>query len=137
MTFTNAMKAVYQAVETGNYPVYAGIRQATQATPCMVFEVTNAELSLMHLFPVSGVSAKELWTITVEVECVADTVSDVCAMVDDVWGYVAYNTVPTYNGFAVTTTALAVAMRTEQPDDGQSDAERIGTITITFQLREN
>ena len=137
MSFTNAMKAVYEAMDTGNYPVFSGLRQATQATPCVVFEVTNAELATMHLFPSSFAAKKELWTVTVEVACVADTVSSVCAMIDDVWQYMASNPPLVSNGFAVVLTALSVTMTTEQPDDGQQDAERIGTITATLQLSEN
>ena len=72
-----------------------------------------------------------------EVACVADTVSSVCAMIDDVWQYMASNPPLVSNGFAVVLTALSVTMTTEQPDDGQQDAERIGTITATLQLSEN
>lgn len=137
MSFTNAIKAVYASMETGNYPVFSGLRQATQATPCIVFEVTNAELATMHLFPSSVVAKKELWTVTVEIACIADTVSSVCAMVDDVWQYMATNPLLVTNGFTVSLTALSVTMTTEQPDDGQQDAERIGTITAQLQLSEN
>lgn len=137
MSFTNAMKAVYEAVDTGNYPVFSGLRQATQATPCIVFEVTNAELATMHLFPSSVANKKELWTVTAEIACVADSVSSVCAMIDDVWQYMASNPLLVSNGFTVVLTALSVTMSTETPDDGQSDAERIGTITATLQLSEN
>jgi len=136
MSFTNAMKAVYTVLDTGNYPVFVGLRQATQATPCIVFEVQNSELAVMQLFPATVANRKELWTLTVEAACVADTVDAVAGMVDDVFLALTGNPVNVANTFDVLLTGFSVAMSTEQPDDGQQDAERIGTITLTLQLRE-
>jgi len=136
MSFQNAMKAVYASLDTGNYPVSVGIRQATQATPCIVFEVQNAELAVMHRFPAVLNDRKEIWTVTVEIACVADTVDEVSQMVDDLFAYLTNNPPSTVNTFTVILTGFSVSMTTETPDDGQSDAERIGTISATLQLSE-
>lgn len=136
MSFQNAMKAVYAVVDSGNYPVSVGIRPATQATPCIVFEVQNAELAVMHLFETTLASRKEFWTLTVEIACVADTVDSVATMVDDLFTLLTANPPQTVNTFSVLLTGFSVSMTTETPDDGQSDAERIGTISATLQLSE-
>ena len=134
MSFTNALKACYGAVESGNYPVFVGIRQATQATPCIVFEVQSCELVQCMKYSGTFPAFKELWNATIEVVCVADSVADVAAMVDDVGTYIM--TGGTSNGFSLVMTGFTVAMSTETPDDGQQDAERIGTITLNLQLQE-
>lgn len=136
MSFQNAMKAVYDRLNSGAYPVSAGIREATQGTPCIVFEVQNAELSVLQLFPATLANRKELWTITVEIACVADTVAYVAAMVDDLFEQLTGNPPAVSNTFSVILTGFSVSMTTETPDDGQSDAERIGTISATLQLSE-
>lgn len=136
MSFQNAMKAVYASLDTGNYPVSVGIRQATQSTPCIVFEVQNAEVAVMHRFPAVPNDRKEIWTVTVEIACVADTVDEVSQMVDDLFAYLTNNPPSTVNTFTVVLTGFSVSMTTETPDDGQSDAERIGTISATLQLSE-
>lgn len=136
MSFTNAMKSVFSVLDTGNYPMFVGLRQATQATPCIVFEVTNAELMTMHRFPATPADRKELWQVTVEIACIADTVDAVSAMVDDQFLALTSNPPLTGQGFAAILNAFSVTMTTETPDDGQSDAERIGTITATIQLVE-
>lgn len=136
MSFQNAMKAVYASLDTGNYPVSVGIRQATQSTPCIVFEVQNAEVAVMHRFPAVPNDRKEIWTVTVEIACVADTVDEVSQMVDDLFAYLTNNPPSTVNTFTVILTGFSVSMTTETPDDGQSDAERIGTISATLQLSE-
>jgi hypothetical protein len=137
MSFTNAMKGLFAVLDTGTYPMFVGLRQATQATPCIVFEVTNAELMTMHRFPATPADRKELWQVTVEIACIADTVDAVSAMVDDQFLALTSNPPLTGQGFAAILTAFSVTMTTETPDDGQSDAERIGTITATIQLVES
>lgn len=137
MSFTNAMKGLFAVLDTGNYPMFVGLRQATQATPCIVFEVTNAELMTMHRFPATTGDRKEIWQVTVEIACIADTVDAVSAMVDDQFLALTSNPPLTGQGFAAILTAFSVTMTTETPDDGQSDAERIGTITATIQLVES
>ena len=138
MSFTNAMKSVFSALDTGNYPMFVGLRQATQATPCIVFEVTNAELMTMHRCPATPADRKEIWQVTVEIACIADTVDAVSAMVDDQFLILTSNPpLVSAQGFATILTAFSVTMTTETPDDGQSDAERIGTITATIQLVES
>jgi hypothetical protein len=136
MSFTNAMKGLFAVLDTGSYPMFVGLRQATQATPCIVFEVTNAELMTMHRFPTTPADRKELWQVTVEIACIADTVDAVSAMVDDQFLALTSNPPLTGQGFAAILNAFSVTMTTETPDDGQSDAERIGTITATIQLVE-
>jgi hypothetical protein len=137
MSFTNAMKGLFSVLDTGTYPMFVGLRQATQATPCIVFEVTNAELMTMHRFPATPADRKELWQVTVEIACIADTVDAVSAMVDDQFLALTSNPPLTGQGFAAILNAFSVTMTTETPDDGQSDAERIGTITATIQLVES
>jgi len=137
MSFTNAMKDLFAVLDTGTYPMFVGLRQATQATPCIVFEVTNAELMTMHRFPETPGNLKEIWQVTVEIACIADTVDDVSAMVDDQFLVLTTNPPLIGQGFAAILTAFSVTMTTETPDDGQSDAERIGTITATIQLVES
>jgi hypothetical protein len=109
-----------------------GIRTAGTATPVAVYDLTSAEIAVS----LNGVSGNNVWVIGLQVVCVADTLEDVCITVDDIVDAIDANYTDTGEAVKIVITQLAVAFSTENIDDGQHDAERVGTITITLQAQE-
>jgi hypothetical protein len=125
-------KAIYAALLT-KHDVYVGIRVASMATPCYVYELTGATLDMS----MGGVAAKNHWTISVEVQAIADTVEKVTELVDDLSGVFIgpYNDVT--NLCSMVLSEFSVAFSVETLDDGREDAARIGTISLTLLVQED
>lgn len=135
MSLENIHRAIKQSLNGLGYEVSVGMRNAGTPTPCIVYELNSAECAMR----MAGVTAGlQHWTIEVEVACVADTVETVTQMVDAVmteWqsgpiDYASYSCTLVISAFSVAFTA-------ETPDDGQQDAERIGTISMTLLVQED
>jgi hypothetical protein len=78
------------------------------------------------------------WTIEVEVACVADTVEAVTQMVDAVMTNWQSGPIDdTTYSCSLVISSFSVAFTAETPDDGQQDAERIGTISMTLLVQED
>lgn len=134
MSVSNIHKAIYDVLDGTGNAVCSGLRTAATPTPCYVYEVTSMEMAVQ----MRGAAALNHWTVGLEVNCVADTVAAVCALVDDL--------VAQFDGGPINYTALdcsivlssfAIAFSTATPDDGQQDAERVGTITLTLLVQED
>lgn len=127
-------KAVYDALSTTVYTVSVGMRNAGTPTPCMVYELTAANLDAQMRGTVGDTNH---WIISVEVACIADTVEVVTQMADAVVALWESGTiVDAGNNCKLMMSELSVAFSAETPDDGQQDAERIATITMTILASE-
>lgn len=134
MPLESISKAVYDALVTTTYTVSVGMRNAGTATPCMVYELTAANLDAQMRGVVADTNH---WTISVEVACIADTVEAVTQMADSVAALWTSGTiVDAGNACNLMMSELSVAFSAETPDDGQQDAERIATITMTILASE-
>lgn len=131
MSLSNIQRAIQAALEAAS-PTFSGVRQAGIATPCYVYEITSAAIDV----PTSGIPALCHWTITVQIEAIADTLNDCHLLIEDVrsiFGSPITNT--TYNCVLVLS-AFSVTMSTESIDDGKTDAERIGNIQLELLVQE-
>ena len=132
MPIANVHRAIYAALNSTGVTICNGIRTAGTATPVAVYDLTSAEISVS----LNGVSGNNVWVIGLQVVCVADTLEDVCITVDDIVDAIDANYTDTGEAVKIVITQFAVAFSTENIDDGQHDAERVGTITITLQAQE-
>ena len=125
-------KSIYAALQ-GKHDAYVGIRVASMATPCYVYEITSATLD----FGIRGVATKNHWTISVEVQAIGDNIEDVTGLVDDVTAIFTgpYNDGP--NLCSMVLSEFSVAFSVEPLDDGREDAARIGTISLTLLVQED
>ena len=131
MSLSNIQRAVQAALEI-NADTFCGVRQAGVATPCFVYEITSAVADVAT----SGIPTLCHWTITVQVEAIADTVDQCLGLVDDVRNtFMSPITNTTYDCVLVLS-AFSVTMSTESIDDGKTDAERIGTIQLELLVQE-
>jgi len=134
MSLENICRAVKVAIDGSGYPISVGMRNAGTATPCLVYEINSATCDMRMAGPIG----LQHWTVELEVAAVADTVEQVTQMVDSVLSL--FNSGPindTTNDCSVSLGSFAVAFTTETPDDGQQDAERIGTMSMTLLVQED
>ena len=133
MPIANVHKAIYSILTATGFDVSNGLRVAGVATPCIIYELTSAELAI-HM---RGASDFNLWTVGIQVVAVADTVDLVCDVVDTIQSQFESGPITDAGeGLKIQITQFAVSFSTENPDDGQHDAERIGTIAITILAQE-
>lgn len=134
MSVSNVHKAVYDILNNTGSAVCSGIRTAATPTPCIVYEVQTMEMAV----EIRGASALNHWTVGVEVSCVADSIADVCGLIDDV--------IAEFDGGPINFAGLQcsvalgkfdISFATASPDDGQQDAERVGTISLTLLVQED
>jgi hypothetical protein len=125
-------KAIYNALSVER-DTYVGIRVASMATPCLVYEITSATIDLS----MGGVASKNHWTISVEVQAIADTVEEVTNLVDYVASIFTKPVNDVTNLCSMVATEFSVAFSVESLDDGREDAARIGTISITLLVQED
>ena len=131
MSLSNIQRAIQSALEA-NADTFCGVRQAGIATPCYVYEITSAAIDVVT----SGIPTLCHWTITVQVDAIADTVDQCLGLVDDLrQTFTSPITNLTYDCVLVLS-AFSVTMNTESIDDGKTDAERIGTIQLELLVQE-
>ena len=131
MSLSNIQRAVQDAIEV-NLDTYCGVRQAGTATPCYVYEITSAAVDVVT----SGIPSLCHWTITVQVQVIADEVGTCLAYIDDLRNtFDTPITNTTYN-CVIVLSAFSVTMSTESIDDGKTDAERIGTVEHELLVQE-
>lgn len=131
MSLSNIQRAIQAALEVNAY-TFCGVRQAGVATPCFVYEITSAAVDVVT----SGIPTLCHWTLTVQVEAIADTVDQCLGLVDDVRvTFMSPITNTTYDCVMVVS-AFSVTMSTESIDDGKNDAERIGNIQLELLVQE-
>ena len=109
-------------------PVSPGLRNATDTTPCVVMELVSAEASMQLSGLIGG------WQVVMAFHCVASTHALALATADDVVAEFVSGT--TTDNFKQQPMACSISSRTETPDDGQADAERIVTATLTWTVME-
>lgn len=134
MSIENVCRAVKVALDGSGFPISVGMRNAGTPTPCLVYEINGATCDMRMAGPIG----LQHWTVEVEVAAVADTVEQVTQMVDAVLSL--FNSGPindTTNDCSVAIGSFAVTFTTETPDDGQQDAERIGTMSLTLLVQED
>ena len=131
MSLSNIQRAIQVALEAAN-PTFSGVRQAGAVTPCYVYEITSAAIDIAT----SGIPTLCHWTMTVQVQAIADTVDECLNLVDDV--RTAFAAPITNLGYdcVMVLSAFSVTMSTESIDDGKTDAERIGTIQLELLVQE-
>jgi hypothetical protein len=131
VSLSNIQRAVQDALET-NVDTYCGVRQAGFATPCYVYEVTSAAVDVAT----SGIPTLCHWTITVQVQVIADEVSTCLSLVDDLRDTFASPITNATWDCVMVLSAFSVTMSTESIDDGKTDAERIGTVQLELLVQE-
>ena len=131
MSLSNIQRAVQDALEP-NADTYSGVRQAGVVIPCYVYEITSAAIDMA----VSGIPTLCHWTITVQVQVIANTVSDCLSLVDDLRDSFALPITSTIYNCVLVLAAFSVTMSTESIDDGKTDAERIGTVQLELLVQE-
>ena len=131
MSLSNIQKAIRVELQL-KADAFCGVRQAGAATPCYVYEITSAAVDVVT----SGIPTLCHWTITVQVQAIADTVDDCLNLVDDVRTSFAAPITNVGYDCVLVLSAFSVTMSTESIDDGKTDAERIGTIQLELLVQE-
>ena len=131
MSLSNIQCAIQAALEAAN-PAFSGVRQAGTVTPCYVYEITSAAIDVTT----AGIPALCHWTMTVQIEAIADTVDDCLNLIEDVRGVFETPVTSTTYKCVLVLSAFSVTMSTESIDDGKTDAERIGNIQLELLVQE-
>jgi len=131
VSLSNIQRAIQSALEAAN-GTYSGVRQASAVTPCYVYEITSAAIDVTT----AGIPALCHWTITVQIEAIADTVNDCLDLIEDVRGIFDSPVTDTTYNCVLVLSAFSVTMSTESIDDGKTDAERIGNIQLELLVQE-
>ena len=131
MSLSNIQRAIQVALEATN-PTFSGVRQAGAVTPCYVYEITSAAIDVVT----SGIPTLCHWTITVQVEVIADNLIDCFSLVDDLRATFTSPITNTTYDCVLVLSAFSVTMSTESIDDGKTDAERIGTVQLELLVQE-
>ena len=131
MSLSNIQCAIQAALQL-KANAFCGVRQAGLATPCYVYEISSASVDVVT----SGIPTLCHWTLTVQVEAIADTVDECLKLVDDVRDAFSVPTTSTAYDCVLVLSAFSVTMSTESIDDGKTDAERIGNIQLELLVQE-
>ena len=131
MSLSNIQCAIQAALEATN-PTFSGVRQAGAVTPCYVYEITSAAADVTT----AGIPALCHWTMTLQIEAIADTVDDCLNLIEDVRGIFNSPITDTTYDCVLVLSAFSVTMSTESIDDGKTDAERIGNIQLELLVQE-
>ena len=131
MSLSNIQCAIQAALQL-KADAFCGVRQAGIATPCYVYEISSASVDVVT----SGIPTLCHWTLTVQVEAIADTVDECLGLVDDVRDAFSVPTTSTTYDCVLVLSAFSVTMSTESIDDGKTDAERIGNIQLELLVQE-
>ena len=131
MSLSNIQCAIQAALEATN-PAFSGVRQAGAVTPCYVYEITSAAIDVAT----SGIPSECHWTMTVQIQAIADTVDCCHILIEDVRGIFDSPVTSASYDCVMVLSAFSVTMSTESIDDGKTDAERIGTIQLELLVQE-
>ena len=132
MSLSNIQQAINAALSSTLTYTFSGIRQAGIATPCYVYEITSAAVDVAT----SGIPSECHWTITVQIQAIADTVNECLAAIDDLRDVFESPIANTSFKCVLVLSAFSVTMSTESIDDGKTDAERIGTVQLELLVQE-
>ena len=131
MSLSNIQCAIQAALQL-KADAFCGVRQAGAVTPCYVYEISSASVDVV----ISGIPTLCHWTLTVQVQAIADTVDECLKAVDDVRDAFSVPTTSTAYDCVLVLSAFSVTMSTESIDDGKTDAERIGNIQLELLVQE-
>ena len=131
MSLSNIQCAIQAALQL-KADAFCGVRQAGAVTPCYVYEISSASVDVV----ISGIPTLCHWTLTVQVQAIADTVDECLSLVDDVRDAFSVPTTSTAYDCVLVLSAFSVTMSTESIDDGKTDAERIGNIQLELLVQE-
>lgn len=131
MAIGELVQSLYQKMETTGWPVSTGLRRAGDQTPAIVYELTQVDID----FAMNGVAAGS-YTAQVSIDCVANTSLDAWLVASDTLAALDTNIVDTPNNISFIISTATASARTEVPDDGQSDAERVVTLVLTILAKE-
>jgi hypothetical protein len=131
VSLSNIQRAIQSALQL-KVDAFCGVRQAGAVTPCYVYEISNASIDVVT----SGIPTLCHWTMTVQIEAIADTVDACLHAVDDIRDAFAVPITNTTYDCVLVLSAFSVTMSTESIDDGKTDAERIGTIQLELLVQE-
>ena len=127
----NVIKAVRARCATAHSKTYAGMRVAGQDLPCIVYDLSLEPT--VHMPGTAG--TKSHFMVTLNAQCIAATLDDAAGVADDLFD--AFDGGPfTHTGCKLVAQEMTFSTGAEVPDDGQQDAERTVTATITLQAKE-
>ena len=127
MSISFAAQTLYTTMASTGYHVSVGLRRAGNATPCIVYEVTQVDFEV-------AMTGRVIphYTMQVTADCVADTALTAWTVVDDLLAAFTGNIDNTADDIMLVLVAASASARTETPDDGQSDAERVVSLVMTI-----
>lgn len=131
MSLNNIQRAIQTALQV-KADAFCGVRQAGFATPCYVYEISNASVDVVT----SGIPTLCHWTLTIQIQAIADTVDHCLRLVDDIRDAFKVPITSLAYKCVLVLSALSVTMSTESIDDGKTDAERIGNIQLELLVQE-
>lgn len=131
MPAVSLVEALYTQLDAATAsPVSPELRRQGDPTPAVVYEITSCEFSV----DMEGTLVQH-GKMTLRLDCVADSVVSAWnlaeAMISGIDGKWTRNT---YDFVLV---GVEIAQTRANPDDGQSDAERVATVTAQLQFKEN
>lgn len=131
MSMSTVITAVRARMATASTKTFPGMRVAGRVTPCIVY---NVDISHTMHFPATA-GTKSHYMVTVQATCIADTLDAALDVADDLAD--AFLGGPfTHTGCKLVAQEMTFSTGAEVPDDGQQDAERTVTATITLQAKE-
>ena len=131
MGLLSAIQSLYVAINVAKTEVSVGLRRAGDPTPYIVYEVTQMDVDVCMPSKLAG-----HYTMQVTAECVANTAIDAWDVADDLLDQFSGNVVDNVNDITLVLVAVAASARTDAPDDGQSDAERVVTLVLTILAKD-
>lgn len=131
MGLLSAIKSLYVTIDGSKTDVAVGLRRAGDPTPYIVYEVTQMEIDISMPSKLAG-----HYTMQVTAECVANTAIDAWDVADDLLEQFNGNIVDIVNDITLVLVSVSATARTDAPDDGQSDAERVVTLLLTILAKD-
>ena len=131
MAILDLTKALYLKMSTSGFPVSTGLRRAGDSTPAVIYEITQIDID----FAMRGVASGS-YTMQVSIDCVANTALEAWDVASEMITQLDTNVVDNVNNISFIISTATASARTEVPDDGQSDAERVVTLVLTILAKE-
>lgn len=145
MSLRGVVKAVISKLDNAGIAsgqgAFASMRVAGQQTPCIVFDLSIRQTVPMPHGAAFGGGLRH-YDVSVDASCIADTLDGAMTVLEDLQAEFADSGPYTVTVDAETIKITCIEFgefttRAEVPDDGQHDAERVVSGTITLQATEN
>ena len=131
MGLLSAIQSLYLVISGAKTEVSVGLRRAGDPTPYIVYEVTQMDVEVSMPSKLAG-----HYTMQVTAQCVANTAIEAWDAADDLLAQFSGNVVDNANDITLVLVGVNATARTDVPDDGQSDAERIVTLVLTILAKD-